>query len=49
VATSESDKPDPIAQAMANWERAGWGDVAQGMVAVTSVIRAHQILLTILL
>ena len=31
--------------ARANWERAGWGDVSQGMVAVTSVMRAHQILL----
>jgi DNA-binding MarR family transcriptional regulator len=40
-----SKKPDPIAQAHANWERAGWGDVAVGMVAVTSVMRAHQILL----
>jgi len=41
----ESAKPDPIAQARVNWERAGWGDVADGMVAVTSVMRAHQILL----
>jgi DNA-binding MarR family transcriptional regulator len=38
-------KPDPIALARANWERAGWSDVADGMVAVTSVMRAHQILL----
>lgn len=38
-------KPDPIAAARTNWERAGWGDVADGMVAVTSVMRAHQILL----
>jgi DNA-binding MarR family transcriptional regulator len=38
-------KPDPIAAARRNWERAGWGDVAEGMVAVTSVMRAHQILL----
>lgn len=38
-------KPDPIALARANWERAGWGEVADGMVAVTSVMRAHQILL----
>jgi DNA-binding MarR family transcriptional regulator len=37
--------PDPIAQARTNWEKAGWGDVADGMVAVTSVMRAHQILL----
>lgn len=38
-------KRDPIAAARANWERAGWDDVADGMVAVTSVMRAHQILL----
>lgn len=36
---------DPIAAARANWVSAGWGDVADGMVAVTSVMRAHQILL----
>ncbi len=42
---SRPDNPDPIAVARANWERAGWGDVADGMVAVTSVMRAHQILL----
>ncbi|MCV7192314.1 MarR family winged helix-turn-helix transcriptional regulator [Mycolicibacterium brumae] len=36
---------DPIAVARANWAKAGWGDVADGMVAVTSVMRAHQILL----
>lgn len=36
---------DPIAEARANWASAGWGDVADGMVAVTSVMRAHQILL----
>ena len=39
------DHPDPIAVARANWERAGWAAVADGMVAVTSVMRAHQILL----
>jgi DNA-binding MarR family transcriptional regulator len=38
-------KPDPIAVARANWVSAGWGDVADGMVAVTSVMRAHRILL----
>ena len=42
---SEPQRRDPIGQARANWERAGWGDVADGMVAVTSVMRAHQILL----
>jgi DNA-binding MarR family transcriptional regulator len=45
VAASTSDNRDPIAVARVNWERAGWGEVAQGMVAVTSVMRAHQILL----
>ena len=43
--TSEPHERDPIALARANWQRAGWGDVADGMVAVTSVMRAHQILL----
>jgi DNA-binding MarR family transcriptional regulator len=45
VPASRPQKRDPIAAARANWQRAGWGDVAQGMVAVTSVMRAHQILL----
>jgi DNA-binding MarR family transcriptional regulator len=43
--TSEATKRDPIALARANWDRSGWGEVADGMVAVTSVMRAHQILL----
>ncbi|MBT0565836.1 MarR family winged helix-turn-helix transcriptional regulator [Williamsia sp. CHRR-6] len=38
-------KVDPIEKARDNWVAAGWGDVADGMVAVTSVMRAHQILL----
>lgn len=42
---SSAGKRDPITLARANWERAGWGEVADGMVAVTSVMRAHQILL----
>ena len=42
---SEHQRRDPIAVARDNWERSGWGDVADGMVAVTSVMRAHQILL----
>jgi DNA-binding MarR family transcriptional regulator len=45
AASPPSDEADPIALARANWERAGWGEVADGMVAVTSVMRAHQILL----
>lgn len=36
---------DPIAEAAANWTRAGWGEVAPGMALVTSIMRAHQILL----
>ncbi|HWF71655.1 MAG TPA: MarR family transcriptional regulator, partial [Mycobacterium sp.] len=40
MAASHPDNRDPIAAARANWERAGWGEVAQGMVAVTSVMRA---------
>jgi hypothetical protein len=38
-------KRDPITAARDNWERSGWSDVVPGMVAVTSVMRAHQILL----
>lgn len=45
AASRPSGDSDPIALARANWERAGWSDVADGMVAVTSVMRAHQILL----
>ena len=43
--SSQPTERDPIALARSNWERAGWGGVADGMVAVTSVMRAHQILL----
>ena len=42
---SQPSRRDPIALARENWEQAGWGEVADGMVAVTSVMRAHQILL----
>ncbi|WFN91872.1 MarR family transcriptional regulator [Gordonia sihwensis] len=42
----ESNERDPIALARRNWEDAGWGgDIADGMEAVTSVMRAHQIML----
>jgi DNA-binding MarR family transcriptional regulator len=43
--STEPAKRDPIALARDNWARSGWDDVADGMVAVTSVMRAHQILL----
>ncbi len=36
---------DPIAEAAANWQRAGWSAATPGMALVTSVMRAHQILL----
>ncbi|MDF0530099.1 MarR family transcriptional regulator [Tsukamurella sp. 8F] len=44
--SSPEERSDPIALARANWENAGWGgDIAVGMEAVTSVMRAHQIML----
>ena len=36
---------DPIAQARQRWEAEGWSDAAAGMAAVTSVMRAQQLLL----
>lgn len=36
---------DPIAEARRHWEAHGWEDAAPGMAAVTSVMRAQQILL----
>lgn len=36
---------DPIALAARNWRRSGWADAADGMAAVASVMRAHQLLL----
>jgi DNA-binding MarR family transcriptional regulator len=36
---------DPIEEARRQWIERGWGDVAEGMAAVTSVIRAQQIYL----
>jgi DNA-binding MarR family transcriptional regulator len=36
---------DPVAEAVRNWRAAGWHDAAPGMALVTSVMRAHQILL----
>jgi DNA-binding MarR family transcriptional regulator len=37
---------DPIAEAVRNWRAAGWDDAAPGMALVTSIMRAHQILLS---
>ena len=36
---------DPIEEARRQWVRHGWADAADGMAAVTSVMRAQQILL----
>jgi len=36
---------DPIAEARRQWGAHGWGDVADGMAALTSVMRAQQLLL----
>lgn len=36
---------DPIEEARRQWLRHGWADAADGMAAVTSVMRAHQLML----
>lgn len=36
---------DPIAEAKRQWVAHGWDDSAAGMAAVTSVMRAHQLML----
>ncbi len=36
---------DPIAEARRNWEEHGWHQAAPGMAAVTSVVRAQQIMM----
>ena len=36
---------DPIALAQENWTAAGWGDVADGMALVTSIMRVQQLML----
>lgn len=35
---------DPIAEAARKWQEHGWPDAAEGMAAVTSVMRAQQIM-----
>jgi DNA-binding MarR family transcriptional regulator len=37
---------DPIAEARRQWVAHGWDDAADGMATVTSVIRAHQLLMS---
>lgn len=36
---------DPIAEARRQWITRGWADSAEGMAAVTSIMRAHQLML----
>ncbi len=36
---------DPIAEARRQWAVHGWGDAADGMAAVTSIMRAQQLML----
>jgi DNA-binding MarR family transcriptional regulator len=36
---------DPIAEAHRQWVAHGWGDAAEGMAVVTSIMRAQQLLL----
>lgn len=36
---------DPIEAAIGNWRSRGWGEAAQGMAVVTSVMRVQQLLL----
>lgn len=43
-AMSPSERPgDPIAEAHRQWVAHGWEDAADGMAAITSLMRAHQI------
>lgn len=37
---------DPIAEARRQWESHGWEDAAPGMAAVTTIVRAQQILVS---
>lgn len=43
--TEQQPTPDRIDQARRNWIEAGWHEAADGMTVVTSIMRAHQILL----
>jgi DNA-binding MarR family transcriptional regulator len=43
---STSASVDPIAEATRLWEQHGWPDAAPGMAAVTSLMRAHQLVLS---
>jgi DNA-binding MarR family transcriptional regulator len=44
VRTPLNLRTDPIAEARRQWEAHGWAEAAEGMSAVTSVMRAHQLM-----
>ena len=46
MSTPPTPGRDPIAEAHRQWRAHGWADAAEGMAAVTSVMRAQQLLLT---
>lgn len=46
MSTSPASGRDPIAEARRQWRAHGWDDAAPGMAAVTSVMRAQQLMLT---
>jgi len=45
VASSKPLPFDPVVEARRHWQRSGWTEAAPGMVAVTSIMRAQQIVL----
>jgi DNA-binding MarR family transcriptional regulator len=45
VADSHALSRDPIAEAKRQWQERGWSDAADGMAAITAVMRTQQILL----
>jgi DNA-binding MarR family transcriptional regulator len=45
VADSHALPRDPIAEAKRQWQERGWSDAAEGMAAITAVMRTQQILL----
>ncbi|HTW11025.1 MAG TPA: hypothetical protein VME46_26225, partial [Acidimicrobiales bacterium] len=36
---------DPVIEARRQWAEHGWGEAAEGMAAITSVVRAQQLFL----
>jgi DNA-binding MarR family transcriptional regulator len=45
VTDSHALSRDPIAEAKRQWQERGWTDAAEGMAAITAVMRTQQILL----